>query len=96
MFVRGRGKIYNQIKILGNEIFNNFIASFYYQFCNNIFFKGGFMRKSNFKDEEKILVNAKRDTHVHYFHCLIFYCWSYKKNTNYLWSFQISYVLRIS
>ena len=32
------------------------------------------MRKSNFKDEEKILVNAKRDTHVDYFHCLIFYC----------------------
>ena len=60
MFVRGRGKIYNQIKILGNEIFNKFIASFYYQFCNNTFFKGGFMRKSNFKDEEKILVNAER------------------------------------
>lgn len=24
------------------------------------FLKGGFMRKSNFKDEEKILVNAER------------------------------------
>ena len=53
MFVRGRGNIYNQIKILGNEIFNNFIASFHYQFCNNKFFKGGFRRESNFKDEEK-------------------------------------------